>query len=172
MDETLMLKWIKGVYLKYTKKDRSLLVLDSFHGHLTESVKKSFRKGNTMMAVIPGGCTSKVQPLDVSINKPFKTELKKSWTAYMREAAKTTIENVERIKTASKEQVVSWLLSAVISIQNKPEMIMYSFLMCGISNPLDGSEDNFIRKDIPRQQAEPQNDCDCDSDSEFEGIWH
>ena len=104
MDETLMLKCIKDVYLKYTKKDRSLLVLDSFRGHLTESVEKSFRKGNTVMAVIPGGCTSKVQPLDVSINKPFKTELRKSWGAYMREAAKTARENGKHVKTASKEQ--------------------------------------------------------------------
>ena len=47
-------------------------------------------------------------------------------------------------------------------------MIIYSFLVCGISNPLDGSEDSFIRKDTPRQQAEPLNDCDCGS--EFEGF--
>ena len=77
-------------------------------------------------------------------------------------------ENGEHVKTASKEQVVSWLLSAVNSIQDKPEMIMYSFLVCRISNPLDGSKDNFIRKGFHRQQAEPQNDCD--SDSEFEGF--
>ena len=62
MDATLMLKWIKDVYHKYTKKDHSLLALDSFRGHLTKSVKKYFRKGNTVMTVIPGGCTSKVQP--------------------------------------------------------------------------------------------------------------
>ena len=57
MDESLMLRWIRDIYLKHTKKDRSLLVLDSFRGHITESVKKACRKGNTVMAVIPGGCT-------------------------------------------------------------------------------------------------------------------
>ena len=76
MDENLMLRWIRDIYLKYTKKERSLLLLDSFRGHLTDNVKKAFRKGNMVMALIPGGCTSKVQPLDVSINKPFKTELR------------------------------------------------------------------------------------------------
>ena len=40
MNETLMLKWIKDIYLKYTMKKRSLLVLDSFRGHLTDDVKK------------------------------------------------------------------------------------------------------------------------------------
>lgn len=50
MDEKLMLRWIQDIYLKYTRKERSLLVLDSFRGHLTESVKRAFRKGNSVMA--------------------------------------------------------------------------------------------------------------------------
>ena len=54
MEEKLMIRWIKDIYLKYTKKGRSLLVLDSFRGHLTDSVKKICRKGNTVMAVILG----------------------------------------------------------------------------------------------------------------------
>ena len=78
-----VLRWICDIYLKFTKKDRSLLVLDSFRGHLTDSVKKTLRKGNIVMAVVPGGCTSKLKPLDVSINKPFKSELRKSWTGYI-----------------------------------------------------------------------------------------
>ena len=49
MDEKLMIRWIKDIYLKYTKKERSLPVLDSFHGHLTDSVKKACRKGNTLL---------------------------------------------------------------------------------------------------------------------------
>ena len=41
---TLILKWIKDIYIEYTKKDQSLLVLDSFRRHLTESIKKAFKK--------------------------------------------------------------------------------------------------------------------------------
>jgi 5-formaminoimidazole-4-carboxamide-1-beta-D-ribofuranosyl 5'-monophosphate synthetase len=67
-----MLQWIEEIYIKHTKKDRSLLVIDSFRAHLTDAVKKELRKKNVVQAVIPGGCTSKLQPLDVSINKPFK----------------------------------------------------------------------------------------------------
>jgi len=72
MDEGLMMRWTKDVLLRHTQKERCLLVLDSFAGHKTEAVRKLFRRSNIVPAVIPGGCTSKLQPLDVSINKPFK----------------------------------------------------------------------------------------------------
>jgi len=72
MDEGLMMRWTKDVLLRHTQKERCLLVLDSFAGHKTEAVRKLFRLSNIVPAVIPGGCTSKLQPLDVSIYKPFK----------------------------------------------------------------------------------------------------
>ncbi|CAI7804668.1 unnamed protein product [Closterium sp. NIES-53] len=54
----------------------SMLVLDSYHGHLTEGVKEKFRELNCVPAVIPSGCTAEVQPLDVSINKSFKASIR------------------------------------------------------------------------------------------------
>lgn len=170
MDGELMLRWIKDIYLKFTKKDRSMLVLDSFRGHLTDKVKKSLRKGNSVMAVIQGGCTSKLQPLDVSINKPFKTELRNSWRAYIREASKTARDNGERVKSATKETVVNWLVSAVNSLIEKPVMVRKSFKVCGISNNLNGSEDSEIRCEPPVPvPASDILDSD-DEDFEFEGF--
>src|SRR6218665_2361404 len=37
----------------------------------------------TDMAVIPGGLTSVLQPLDVCLNKPFKDRLRKMWVEWM-----------------------------------------------------------------------------------------
>ena len=48
------------------------IVYDSFEAHVTDTVKASFKCENTELAVIPGGLTSLLQPLDVSLNKPFK----------------------------------------------------------------------------------------------------
>ena len=44
------------------------LVWDTFSGHMTEDVSEELRKKNITTAVIPGGCTSKIQPLDVLTN--------------------------------------------------------------------------------------------------------
>ena len=44
------------------------LILDSFRGHLTDSVKEKCQKEKCDMVVIPGGMTGMLQPLNVLIN--------------------------------------------------------------------------------------------------------
>ena len=61
-----MLQWIEEVWKPYTSGRPALLVLDSFSAHLTVDVLESFRTCKTTVEVIPGGCTSVLQPLDVS----------------------------------------------------------------------------------------------------------
>ena len=48
-------------------------------------------------------------------------------------------------------------------------MVAYSFLVCGISNALDGSQNQFIRKDIPIEHKDVSENCESD-DEEFEGF--
>ena len=82
MDSTQMKVWIKKVWrsrLGGLGRRRSLLVFDSFEAHLTDTVKASFKRDNTVLAVIPGGLTSLLQPLEVSLNKQFKNGVRKKW---------------------------------------------------------------------------------------------
>ncbi|KAM7297194.1 Pogo transposable element with KRAB domain [Ixodes scapularis] len=53
-------------------KPQSMLVLDSFRGHITDRVKKTVANAGCDLVIIPGGMTSILQPLDVVLNKPFK----------------------------------------------------------------------------------------------------
>ena len=76
MDSAIMLKWVKKVLLDYTKKVHTLLVFDAFRPHQHKTGIDALRQGNVQTSVIPPGCTSKVQPVDVSLNKPFKAILK------------------------------------------------------------------------------------------------
>ncbi len=53
-----------------------LLILDLFRAHLVDPVKNQLAiKNNTILAVTPGDVTSKLQPLDVAINKGFKIKV-------------------------------------------------------------------------------------------------
>jgi hypothetical protein len=82
MTEELMLEWLKivwshrpGAFLNQL----STIVLDAFKGHATDSMKDQLRKMNTELVFILGGMTSVLQPMDVSINKPFKDRLKQQY---------------------------------------------------------------------------------------------
>ena len=81
MTEKLMLEWLKIVWGRRTRaffNQLSMLVLHAFKGHLTDTVKNQLRKMNTELVVIPSGMISVLQPMDVSINKPFKDRLRQT----------------------------------------------------------------------------------------------
>ena len=54
----------------------SLLICDSMRAHLTADVKKKVNQMNDVLAVIPGGLTKELQPLDIGVNRPFKVRLR------------------------------------------------------------------------------------------------
>lgn len=54
--------------------NKSLLVWDMFPAPLTNKVKARLREKGTRQAVIPGGCMSVLQPLDVSLNKTIQKQ--------------------------------------------------------------------------------------------------
>ena len=53
----------------------SMLCLDTFWGHLTDEIKNKIHRLKSELVVIPAGMMSVIQPLDVSVNKPFKARL-------------------------------------------------------------------------------------------------
>ena len=71
MNDELKKVWVEEVWgnLAFGKR---FLVWDSFKCHISDEMKETVRKMKTVMGVIPGGCTKFLQPLDVSVDKPFK----------------------------------------------------------------------------------------------------
>ena len=150
-DAALTKIWVQKVICQYTQKQHALLVWDTFSGHMTEDVAVELQKKNITIATIPGGCTSKIQPLDVCLNKPFKSNCRSQWVAFMQQQVAQQ-ELGERLKPASKQQVVvDWVVQSNKLLDSKKEIIRKSFLVCGISNALDGSQNHFIRcaKELP-----------------------
>ncbi len=76
MIESLMKEWLMSCYGKrpggFFHRKKALLVLDSMSAHITDSVKAAIKRTNSIPAVIPGGTTKYLQPLDISVNCAFK----------------------------------------------------------------------------------------------------
>ena len=110
MNEEEMIWWTENIWSKRSQRGsnpRSLLVLDSFSAHKTEVVKKRFHE-KTNITIILGGLTSKLQPLDVSLNKPFKAKVRNQYNHWMSEAIKEYTPS-GKIKRPSYSLVATWI---------------------------------------------------------------
>ena len=148
MDEALIKVWLDEVFMRRPGgllKPISLLVWDMFRAHCCDSVKEKLKEYRTRQAVIPGGCTSVLQPLDVSINKPFKTYLRKLWNTWMVSGEKEFTKS-GAMKRPGLSLAVQWVKEAWESISE--DIIIKSFKKCGISNALDGTEDEILYEDL------------------------
>ena len=114
MDKAGMKLWVEKVWQSRSGgllRKKSLLVWDSFQAHLVDSVKRTVRQTNTNIAVITGGLTNVLQPLDVSLNKPFKDCLCERWNNWMIEGQKS-FTPAGNMRAASLPTVCSWVLDA------------------------------------------------------------
>ena len=50
--------------------------MDSFAGHRTEEMASACKATGTLRMLIPGGLTGKLQPLDLTVNRSFKSKIK------------------------------------------------------------------------------------------------
>ncbi len=57
------------------------------------------------------GCTRKIQPLDVSLNKPFKAVVREKWIEYVHSLVDASVNPspLGKLKPADKPKIVSWI---------------------------------------------------------------
>jgi hypothetical protein len=78
-NEELMMQWIDSELipnLKPTAQDEVFLALDAATFHKTLAVLKKLHDNYIITALVLGGCTGILQPLDTAVNKPFKELLR------------------------------------------------------------------------------------------------
>jgi hypothetical protein len=142
MDQALVLNCINHMWQKCPGallNLRSMLILDSFHGHTTEEVKKILNSRNTDQVIIHGGLILMLQPLDVCIKWLFKAALKEQYTRWI-----TAREHEFMPMGKSCHQMLSSFVSGLeVWARILPTLIQKSFKKCGISNKLDGTEDDY-----------------------------
>ena len=167
VDENILLQWLEKVWFKRPGallKPDSLLVWDMFRAHLLDSVKRKLKENKTRQAVIPGGTTSILQPLDVCLNKPFKSNMRELWNNWMLNGDKE-LTKAGNLKRPDIGTVCTWVAKAWDMIPSS--MVVKSFLKCGISNSMDGTEDDELFSDFLRSDnASASNEDSADNSIE------
>ena len=113
------------------------------------------------VAVISGGLTLVLQPLDKCINKPLKAKVRAQYQTWMVNGPFTYTPSGKK-RALSKEMVLRWIDRAWREIP--VELITGSFKSCGISDALDGTEDDAVWDD----EEEEAEDIEERIDNEFE----
>lgn len=94
---------------------------------------------------IPNNCTDLLQPLDLSVNKPFKDELRSKFSEwYTQDVSKqleagTQIEvvQVDMRMSVMKELSSWWFISAYDHIRSNPDIVKNGFKKAGITEALE-----------------------------------
>lgn len=73
--------WLKEIYIKYqlSTKKNCLLIYNQAPSHKKDEIIAYMNNNNLNYLFIPAGLTSKLQPLDISVNKVFKNSYKKKY---------------------------------------------------------------------------------------------
>jgi len=147
-----MKKYIKKFVVPFITKKREALKLEATHpalalfdgckGQTTEMIHSLMVANNIVTILMPPNCTDKLQPLDLSINKPVKDQLKfQAWYANeVREQLKAT--SVESIKVEVNLAVVknpsaNWIIAAWNELEKRLEIAINGFHKDGILDAID-----------------------------------
>ena len=140
--DTIMIPYISDQRKKLllTSSHRALVIFDGFRGQNTPEFLQQLEMNNISYVKIPPNCTDKLQPLDISVNKSMKSELRKNFQLfYANEVQKQLVNKVpiDQIKvdfhlSAIKSKSASWIMSSWNEIEKRPELAINGFDKAGI----------------------------------------
>ncbi|XP_043861430.1 pogo transposable element with ZNF domain isoform X10 [Dromiciops gliroides] len=141
-DDEIMELWSSRVWQKHTACQRSkgMLVMDCHRTHLSEEVLSLLSSHSTLPAVVPAGCSSKIQPLDVCIKRTVKNFIHKKWKEQAREMADGTCDSDILLQL-----VLCWLAEVLEVIGDCPELVQQSFLVASVLPGPDGTANSPTR---------------------------
>ena len=116
--------------------DNYLLTFDAFSAHKTDDVQSKLVENKSDILMIPPGCTSKCQPMDVCINKPLNAILHKCWVTYISkiiEQIPATTPDDFKLPPPSRQDMVDWVEEEYRLISSDKDMGKRSFDVCGIA---------------------------------------
>ena len=155
-----MFTWFEKVCQTYDREkqkelgfERSFMVYDAFKAHKTKKVKVLLATNNTNLVLVPAGCTSKCQGLDVCNNKPFECVFRNFWEDYVTNVVTKLTETEQqresfKFSLPSRQDIVNWIAEGIDYLKNYPNLIENLFPVCGITtnNPGKVRNNELLKK--------------------------
>ena len=153
-NEATMLEYIDKVLVPFFAKEREhlslpdtqcgLVIWDVFAAHRCPGVLKKLEDSKIKVVFVPAGCTGMLQPLDLTVNDPFKRQLKDQFGNWY---AKQVAENLGNGDDASNMQVdlrtsvikplhFQWLIAAISLLKDQEETLVRGFAEAGIADAI------------------------------------
>ena len=119
-----------------------LLLWDAYKCHIKDNVRSYIDQQTNTNDMIPGGLTSHLQLANLSRNKCFKAAHKAKYDNWMvtREKSYTAVGNMH---PPSKALCLGCVRACWEILPT--EIIQKSFLVCGISIDVDGTDDRYLK---------------------------
>ena len=75
-----------------------LCIFDVFRGQETPIIHEKSQNNGIHNVNVPANCTDKLQPLDISVNKPLKDEMKKLFHTWYVEVHNQIVSSVQDVR--------------------------------------------------------------------------
>ena len=150
-NESTMVDYVNMIILPYVNNKRkelsldqtypALVIFDEFNGQTTDTIFDLLATNNIYYVIVPPNCTDKLQPLDVSVNKPAKDFLRHQFQTWYAEQI-CSQENPNQLEPVSlKLQVMKplgarWMIQLYDHMKSHPEIIVNGFKASGIYNSI------------------------------------
>ena len=148
-----MKDYIQKILLPYISKKRkelklspeypALVLFDKFTGQGAQELFDLLQNNNLNIVVVPTNCTDRLQPLDVSVNKPVKEFLCKQFHGWYAEQICKQLYTKEFLfvpvdlkLSTMKPLGAQWMIKLQDHLKTKPELLQNGFREVGITGCL------------------------------------
>ena len=158
-NEDTMREYVEMIIIPYFDEKRkdlklahdysALVIFDNFKAQCTSSMLTLLDNHNINVTLIPPNCMDRLQPLDLSINKPAKDFLRSQFEEWYAQELSTILQaqsedtgtdtSVDLKLSVIKPIAASWIVSLNDYIQRKPELVKNGFMKAGITNYLSSN---------------------------------
>ncbi|XP_053490604.1 pogo transposable element with ZNF domain isoform X2 [Ictalurus furcatus] len=117
--------WTANVWQQYLNSQngkKAMLVIDGHHSHMTEDFLATLSGTQTLPMVIPSGCSSQRQPLEMCVRPVLKKFLLCRWSHLATQNRTTGVKPEDLVRL-----LVSWLEEALACCSGRSQMIQHSF---------------------------------------------